>query len=34
MFDVAVLDREALVRACEQYDIERLRVFGSETGGP
>ena len=33
MFDVAVLDREALVRACEQYDVERLRVFGSAVTG-
>jgi len=29
MFDVNVLDREALRRACEQYGVARLRVFGS-----
>ncbi|MDN5569964.1 MAG: nucleotidyltransferase domain-containing protein [Propionibacteriaceae bacterium] len=33
MFDVAVLDREALARACEQYGVVRLRVFGSAVTG-
>jgi hypothetical protein len=33
MIRTAISPRFAM-RACEQYDVERLRVFGSETGGP
>lgn len=31
---VALLDRDAIVRACRRFGVARLRVFGSAVTGP
>ena len=33
MHAAAILDREAIARACERYGVARLRVFGSAVTG-
>lgn len=33
MVEVSVADREAIARACREFDVARLRIFGSAVTG-